>query len=163
MGFRARQEALSQVAGGSDCVHGEALSKSPRLAGTAKILNRAPGPPLCGGSVGCAVGPAAGLRHEAAVLCSSAPSTRWGRGFVCWNCNCCEQSLVFAEEPRAVAATSEDTGTVALGNVSGIINRMKMALPWRRIICLATVRRVLRAIGPLVCRVIIILTVLLPA
>lgn len=56
-----------------------------------------------------------------------------------------------------------EPGTMALGNVSGIINRIKMVLPWRRIICLATALRVLRAIGPLVCPVIIILTVLFPA
>lgn len=47
---------------------------------------------------------------------------------------------------------------MALGNVSGIINRMKMVLPGRRIISLATAPRALRAIaiGPLVCLVIII-------
>lgn len=45
---------------------------------------------------------------------------------------------------------------MALGNGSGIINRMKMVLPWRRIISLATALRALRAIGPLVCLVIII-------
>lgn len=113
MGFRARQEALSQVAGGSDCVHGEALSKSTRLAGTAKILNRAPGPPLCGGSVGCAVGPAAGLRHEAAVLCSSAPLPHAGE-----------------EVSFAGIATAASRAWCLLKNLVQLLPQVRIREPW---------------------------------